>query len=78
MATAEHPTVEQLLAQAGRLDRAEQARLLDGLVQLMEERRAERETETASITALRGLGRHIWDGIDAQEYVDRERQAWGG
>ncbi len=76
MATAEHPTVEQLLAQASRLDRAEQIRLLDALIQLMQEQRSGREM--FSITALRGLGRHIWSEVDAQEYVDRERQAWGG
>ncbi len=75
MATTERPSVEQLLAEAGRLDRAEQVQLLDGLVQLVQERAEHRRT---SITALRGLGRHIWDGIDAQEYVERERQAWGG
>lgn len=27
---------------------------------------------------LRGLHKEIWDGIDAQEYVDRERDAWQG
>ncbi len=74
MATTERPSVEQLLAEARRLDRAEQVQLLDGLVQLVE-RAEDRQT---SITALRGLGRHVWDGIDAQEYVERERQAWGG
>jgi hypothetical protein len=70
------PTVEQLLDQASRLDRAEQLRLLDALIQLTREPTSKREL--GSITALRGLGRHIWTGIDAQEYVDRERQAWGG
>lgn len=76
MATAEHPTVEQLLVQASRLDRADQRRLLDALIQLLQEERSGRET--VSITALRGLGRDVWNGVDAQEYVDRERQAWGG
>jgi hypothetical protein len=27
---------------------------------------------------LRGLGAEIWDGIDAQEYVIRERASWNG
>ncbi|MBV9279521.1 MAG: hypothetical protein JOZ41_05530 [Chloroflexi bacterium] len=76
MATADYPTVEQLLAQASRLDRAEQRRLLDALIQLLQQKRSGRER--VSITALRGLGRSIWNGVDAQEYVDRERQAWGG
>jgi hypothetical protein len=28
------------------------------------------------ITGLRGLGKEIWQGIDAQEYVNRERDSW--
>jgi len=28
------------------------------------------------ITGLRGLGKEIWQGIDAQAYVDRERDSW--
>jgi len=30
-----------------------------------------------SIMELEGLGKEIWEGIDAQEYVDRERDSWG-
>ena len=30
------------------------------------------------ITELRGLGKEIWEGIDAQEYVNEERLSWGG
>jgi hypothetical protein len=30
------------------------------------------------ITELEGLGREIWQGIEAQEYVRRERDAWTG
>lgn len=28
------------------------------------------------VTELRGLGKEIWEGQDAQEYVDQERDAW--
>ena len=31
-----------------------------------------------SILELQGLGKEIWRGIDAQEYVDRERASWNG
>jgi hypothetical protein len=31
-----------------------------------------------SILDLQGLGKEIWQGIDAQEYVDRERASWNG
>jgi hypothetical protein len=27
---------------------------------------------------LQGLGKEIWDNIDAQAYVDRERESWNG
>src|SRR5579859_6331787 len=27
---------------------------------------------------LRGLHREVWEGLDAQEYVNRERDAWQG
>jgi len=29
-----------------------------------------------SLADLRGVGKEIWDGIDAQEYVDRLRGPW--
>jgi hypothetical protein len=28
------------------------------------------------INGLRGLGKEIWQGADAQEYVNRERDSW--
>jgi len=29
-----------------------------------------------SITEFRGLGKEVWHGIDAREYVNQERNAW--
>lgn len=29
-----------------------------------------------SITGIRGIGKEIWHGVDAQKYVDNERVAW--
>jgi hypothetical protein len=34
--------------------------------------------QKCSILELSGLGKEIWHGIDAQEYVDRERNSWNG
>ncbi len=31
-----------------------------------------------SLLELEGLGKEIWEGIDAQEYVNRERESWRG
>ena len=37
---------------------------------------AQREPKNRSILELRGLGKEIWQGIDAQEYVDGLREEW--
>jgi hypothetical protein len=33
---------------------------------------------TRSILELEGLGTHVWEGVDAQDYVRRERESWNG
>jgi hypothetical protein len=33
---------------------------------------------TQGIMRLKGLGKRFWAGIDAQDYVNRERAAWAG
>ncbi|HEX4955030.1 MAG TPA: hypothetical protein VF017_16700 [Thermoanaerobaculia bacterium] len=33
--------------------------------------------KTLSILELRGLGKELWEGIDASEHVREERDAWG-
>jgi plasmid stability protein len=34
------------------------------------------EPETRSILELRGLGREVWQGIDAAHLVESERRSW--
>ncbi|MCH7712830.1 MAG: hypothetical protein IIC99_04310 [Chloroflexi bacterium] len=36
------------------------------------------KASTRGILRLQGLGKEIWAGIDAQEYVDHERASWAG
>jgi hypothetical protein len=33
-------------------------------------------THQRRLSELRGLGKEIWQGIDAQEYVDQLRDEW--
>ena len=35
------------------------------------------EAQKRSILELRGLGKEIWQGVDAQKYVDSLREEWG-
>lgn len=67
-------TIEELLEAVGELSRQEQVYLRDELTRRLE---GQRDGET-SVTELRGLGRDVWDGIDAQEYVNHERDSWSG
>ena len=30
-----------------------------------------------SITEMRGLGKDLWQGVDAQDYINSERDSWG-
>ena len=52
----------------------EQIRLLEELAVLVHRR----SSPPRSILELQGLGKEIWRGIDAQQYVDRERDSWNG
>jgi len=46
---------------------------------LAEYLRADTAAETStSILELQVLGKDIWQGMDAQEYVDHERASWNG
>jgi len=50
-------------------------RLLGELQRTIKDRQSNGQT---SVRELRGLGKEIWSGLDAQEFVRRERTAWNG
>jgi len=66
---------QELLEKAQRLEPEEQLRLLADLASMLRRKGAGRRR---SILELQGLGKEVWKGIDAQEYVDRERDSWDG
>ncbi|MCP4360404.1 MAG: hypothetical protein GY796_20540 [Chloroflexi bacterium] len=53
----------------------EQLQLLEDLTKVVR-RRVDSESKTYSVMDLEGLGAEIWQGIDAQAYVDQERASW--
>ena len=65
---------QEVLLQIQQLDREAQRRLLLELTTLVEQQAT--ELPNRSIRELRGLGKEIWEGIDAQDYVAQERAAW--
>lgn len=65
---------DDVLAQVRRLGAEEQRRLLGELIALVEDEDV--APMRRSLRELRGVGKEVWAGIDAQDYVDRERAAW--
>ncbi|MBA2364802.1 MAG: hypothetical protein H0V86_14875 [Chloroflexia bacterium] len=75
-------TYEQVLADAASLKSEEQERLIESLGELVRKRK--RFEGSHSPLEFLGLGKEIWrdektgELIDAQEYVNRERDSWDG
>lgn len=65
----------EIIQQVQQLTTDEQLRLLEELARLV---RRQVTPQTHSIFELEGLGKELWQGMDAQEYVNRERDAWNG
>jgi hypothetical protein len=47
--------------------------LVDSFVESGSQSPAQRKR---SLHELRGLGKEIWQGVDAQEYIDQQRDEW--
>ena len=67
-------TLAEILQQANALSGPERKELVKLLVDSLDVPEAPRQQRRLS--ELRGLGKEIWEGIDAQEYVDQLRGEW--
>ncbi|BAY49676.1 hypothetical protein SAMD00079811_73050 [Scytonema sp. HK-05] len=56
----------------------EQMRLIQELSSLIRQRVTMTPKPKRSILELEGLGKEVWNDIDAQEYVNQERDSWNG
>lgn len=65
---------ERVLQMTRKLEVSEQLRLLEALAE--EVRHRVEKPQRRSIMELEGLGAEIWQGMDAQKYVDEERKSW--
>lgn len=65
----------ELLTMIQRLDTDEQLRLLEEVAMIV---RNKIKPKRHNILELRGLGKEVWESVEAQEYVDRERDSWTG
>jgi hypothetical protein len=69
-------TYQNVRRQVENLTPDEQLRLLEELAEIVRRRRLVKPKH--SIMALEGLGKEIWHGLDAQEYINQERASWNG
>jgi hypothetical protein len=69
-------TYQEVRRQIESLTLDEQKRLMEELASIVSHRKT--ADSKPSILDLEGLGKDIWQGIDAQEYIDQERQLWNG
>jgi len=69
-------TYEDIRRQVETLTPEEQLRLLEDLAVMV--RRHIHVKSKHNIMSLEGLGKEIWHGLDAQEYINQERTSWNG
>jgi hypothetical protein len=67
---------KKLLDEVEKLPYVDQLRLLEQIAVLIRQKAAVKTPR--SIMELQGLGKEIWQNIDAQKYVDEERKSWNG
>jgi predicted nucleic acid-binding OB-fold protein len=68
-------TVAEIMEQAKTLSLQERKELVKQLVDTLDVAEPVRPRQHR-LSELRGLGKEIWEGIDAQEYVDQLRNEW--
>lgn len=66
-------TLAEILEQARTLSLEERKELAKLLIDMMD---AETSPASRRLSELRGLGKEIWTGIDAQNYVNQMRGEW--
>lgn len=69
-------TYQNVLAQARDLAPDDKLRLVETLAAQLRDDIA--RDKRHRVKEFRGLGQATWDGNDAQEHVNRERDAWDG
>ena len=65
-----------LLERASHLDSQSQISLLADLAVLV--RDGDKQKKRHDIMEFEGIAEGVWEGVDVQAYLDRERDSWGG
>ncbi|MBL8157825.1 MAG: hypothetical protein JNM70_27045 [Anaerolineae bacterium] len=68
-------TIAEILDEARSLSIEERKQLMKGLIDLLAEP-VSPSPKNHRLRELRGLGKEIWQGIDAQTYIEQQRDEW--
>ncbi len=71
-------TYKEALNRARQLSTDELLLLLQELTALVRQQITIKEEPLHSFLELEGLGQEVWKEIDAQEYINQERDSWSG
>jgi hypothetical protein len=69
-------SLQQVLREAESLSRDEQSQLIKLLLDKVLSSSDAQPSKIRSLRELRGLGKEIWEGIDAQTYINQQRDEW--
>lgn len=69
-------SLQEIIEEVQTLSLDEQKQLIKVLVDIVSEPAPEVAPKTRSLRELRGLGKAVWAGIDAQEYIHHQRNEW--
>jgi ribosomal protein L18E len=65
-------TLNKILSQVQKLDKAEQASLLKKIASML--KNEEKSSSPVKLIEIAGLGSSIWQDADIDKYIDEERQ----
>lgn len=69
-------SLQELIQEARVLSIDERKQLIKALVDMLAESATAGPQRKRSLGEFRGLGAHLYDGTDAQDYVNRLRSEW--
>jgi len=69
-------TLQEIMKEAKALSAKERRELIKLLVDTLGTDQSSSPTKQHSILELRGLGKEIWQGLDAQDYINQMCDEW--
>jgi hypothetical protein len=69
-------SLQEVLREAESLSLEEQSQLIKLLLERVLPTSNAQPSKSHSLRELRGLGKEIWEGVDAQEHINQQRDEW--